>query len=63
MSGPNTLSRPLAKRVEALSAISDIPALSRTVSAEVIDAASDALARGETHYTDRAGIMPLRTLL
>jgi aspartate/methionine/tyrosine aminotransferase len=63
MSGPDSLTRPLAQRVEALRGMADVPSHPRNDSTEVIEAASDALARGETHYTDRAGIMPLRTLV
>ena len=57
-----TLSRPLARRTAGLTpaapeqAEPDIPA-------NVIQAAADALDRGETHYADRPGIPELRTLV
>jgi aspartate/methionine/tyrosine aminotransferase len=60
MSGPQTLSRPLAARVAGLpdpgewAAGPDLPTA-------VIDAACQALDAGKTHYTDRPGILPLRT--
>jgi len=61
MTTPQTLSRPLAKRVVGLPE----PAVRQTapdIPDNVIGAAVDALKRGETHYTDRPGILPLRTL-
>ena len=60
MSGPQTLSRPLATRVAGLpgpieqSAGPDLPPAA-------IEAACEALDAGKTHYTDRPGILPLRT--
>ncbi len=57
-----TLSVPLAERAERLLArgyeetrLSDAPAPETAVRATL-----DALGRGETHYTDRPGILPLR---
>ena len=58
MSPPQTLSRPLAKRVAALAALRPPPECPPTPP-PVIEAAVDALARGETHYTDRPGIPEL----
>lgn len=61
MTAPQTLARPLAQRVmnlelpvEHLDDEADIPDF-------VIQAAMDALARGETHYADRPGILEFRT--
>lgn len=57
-----TLSRPLAKRTAGL----QMPApetVEPDVADHVIQAASDALDRGETHYADRPGIPELRTLV
>lgn len=56
------LAVPLAARVEALRGV---PAAGRDgadveVPAAAREASLDALARGETHYTDRPGILPLR---
>ncbi len=60
MQTPQTLSRPLAQRVAGLNAplapIADAPDLP----ASVIVAATSALDRGETHYTDRPGIPEFR---
>ncbi len=59
MSGPLTLSRPLAARVAGLPDPPEArPGL--PVPQAVIDAAVEALAAGKTHYTDRPGILPLR---
>ena len=66
MQFPQTLSRPLAQRVAGLGvpspiapvAMKDAPA--PAIASHVIEAAVDALARGETHYTDRPGIPELR---
>ena len=59
MSAPQTLTRPLAQRVAALADVPPVGA-APAVSPGVIDAAADALVRGQTHYTDRPGIGPLR---
>ena len=60
MQTQKTLSRPLAQRVAVLDDPRppniDAPALP----ASVIDAATSALDRGETHYTDRPGIPEFR---
>ncbi|HYO89103.1 MAG TPA: pyridoxal phosphate-dependent aminotransferase [Candidatus Limnocylindrales bacterium] len=59
MTGPQTLTRPLAARVASLPAPverSDNP----PVAPAVIEAAVAALEAGKTHYTDRPGILPLR---
>lgn len=59
------LAVPLAQRVAALAALapaqrggsdSPVPAAARQASVEALD-------RGETHYTDRPGIVPLRDLV
>ena len=57
---PTKLSRPLAKRVAGLAAPKAVAADSVDLPSHVIDAAIDALARGETHYTDRPGIPQFR---
>jgi aspartate/methionine/tyrosine aminotransferase len=57
---PQRLSRPLAKRTEALTARAEWSPHAPPVSDAVIAAAMAALQRGETHYTDRPGILPLR---
>ena len=58
---PRTLSRPLAKRVSGLHAPDDREYDAPIdLPSHVIDAAIDALARGETHYTDRPGIPQFR---
>ena len=58
---PKTLSLPLAKRVAGLDAPDDRDSDAATdLPSHVIDAAIDALARGETHYTDRPGIPQFR---
>jgi len=57
---PVKLSRPLASRIADLPnkpALSDNP----QVAPAIIEAAVKALGRGETHYTDRPGIVGLRT--
>lgn len=57
------LARPLAKRLDGL-ALSVAPSNhAPPVAANVIDAAKAALDRGETHYTDRAGVPALRALV
>ena len=59
---PKRLARPLAARVGGLPPANDWPAESELEPSAVLDAAIDALHRGETHYTDRPGILPLREL-
>ena len=59
MLAPQTLSRPLAQRAVALDAPQP-PSESPPTPAHVMDAAAEALARGETHYTDRPGIPEFR---
>lgn len=55
-----TLARPLARRVIGLpDPVENTTAL--PVPEGVIDAAYEALDKGHTHYTDRPGILPLRT--
>ena len=54
------LSRSLAKRVAGLDALALRPTDEPDVPANVVEAAVDALARGETHYTDRPGIPEFR---
>ena len=59
MSGPQTLTRPLATRIAGLPEIlerTDTPMIPEAV----IDAALEALKAGRTHYTDRPGILGLR---
>jgi aspartate/methionine/tyrosine aminotransferase len=59
MNTPQTLSRPLAMRVQTLPdpvEYGDAP----PVPTAVLEAAARALAEGHTHYTDRPGIEPLR---
>ena len=60
MKSPQTLSRPLAGRVAALDGLRPLVADEPDVPANVIEAAAAALARGETHYTDRPGIPEFR---
>jgi aspartate/methionine/tyrosine aminotransferase len=63
MMPPETLARPLAARVAQ---ITNLPPASNSepdIPADVVQAASSALDRGETHYADRPGIPELRTLL
>jgi aspartate/methionine/tyrosine aminotransferase len=59
MSGPQTLSRPLAARVQGLPEPADLPP-GPDIPLPVIEAAVAALDAGKTHYTDRPGILPLR---
>ncbi len=59
MTGPQTLTRPLAARVADLPAPTE-PIDAPSVSEGVIAAAEAALEAGKTHYTDRPGILPLR---
>lgn len=53
---------PLADRVKKLQALTgeNLAEPAREVPAAVREAADQALQRGETHYTDRPGILPLR---
>lgn len=60
MSIPRTLSQPLAERVAGLPAPAAPPENVPEIPSNVIEAAVDALARGETHYTDRPGIPEFR---
>jgi len=55
-----TLSRSLASRVAGLDALAAPPRDEPDIPANVIEAAVAALARGETHYTDRPGIPEFR---
>ncbi len=57
------LARPLAARLSGLSALPVLPDNATPVPEHVIDAAKAALDRGETHYTDRAGVPALRALV
>lgn len=57
---PQKLSRPLARRVAGLDGPSTPSRDEPAVPANVIEAAVAALARGETHYTDRPGIPEFR---
>lgn len=56
------LAVPLARRAAALRDLGEPPrdAQDAPVPAAARDAAIEALGRGETHYTDRPGILPLR---
>ena len=60
MNSPKRLSRPLAKRVAGLDALPPPPRDESDIPSHVIEAAAAALARGETHYTDRPGIPEFR---
>ncbi len=60
MNTAKTLSRPLARRVVGLDELLPVPASEPNIPQNVIQAAVDALARGETHYTDRPGIPEFR---
>ena len=60
MSAIKTLSRPLAERVAGLDRLTERPSVESNLPPNVIQAAMDALARGETHYTDRPGIPEFR---
>ena len=60
MSAIKTLSRPLAERVAGLDRLTERPSVESDLPPNVIQAAIDALARGETHYTDRPGIPEFR---
>lgn len=57
-----TLARPLAQRTATLTPAAP-EAAEPDIPANVIQAAADALDRGETHYADRPGIPELRTLV
>ncbi len=65
MTGLETLARPLAQRLANLSVRTDSssPYTEPDIAQNVIEAAGDALDRGETHYTDRPGIPELRGLV
>ena len=60
MNTPKTLSRALAQRVAALDDLQLPRGAEPDIPSNVIEAAVDALARGETHYTDRPGIPEFR---
>lgn len=60
MKPPKTLARPLAERVAGLGGLRGATTEDPPLPPEVIAAAEDALARGETHYTDRPGIPEFR---
>ena len=57
-----TLSRPLAQRTIGLTPAAP-DAVEPDIPANVVQAAADALDRGETHYADRPGIPELRKLV
>ena len=61
MNAPQRLSRPLAQRVAGLDDLRSPSTEGPPIPANVIAAAEAALARGETHYTDRPGIPELRS--
>lgn len=61
MNTPQTLARPLAKRVASLAEPREYAA-APSVPPAVADAAAAALRDGHTHYTDRPGIAPLREM-
>ena len=60
MTTAKTLSRPLAQRVDSLDELSQPSRDEPDIPSNVIEAAVDALERGETHYTDRPGIPEFR---
>ena len=60
MTGPQTLSRPLAARMADMPAPREL-ASGPAIPQAVIDAAIQALDECKTKYTDRPGILPLRT--
>ncbi len=60
MNTAKQLSRPLAKRVAGLETLRESVKKLGQLPANVIEAAEAALARGETHYTDRPGIPEFR---
>jgi aspartate/methionine/tyrosine aminotransferase len=59
----DTLSRPLAARLARITALPPEGDTEPDVPEAVVQAASDALDRGETHYADRPGIPELRGLV
>lgn len=61
MNTPKTLARPLAQRVAGLDDLKAPVTEGPPIPDAVIAAAEAALARGETHYTDRPGIPELRS--
>lgn len=61
MTAPQTLARPLARRVADLELPAERFGSEPDIPDSVIQAAVDALARGETHYSDRPGIPEFRT--
>lgn len=60
MTAPQTLARPLARRVADLELPAERFGSEPDIPDSVIQAAVDALARGETHYSDRPGIPEFR---
>jgi aspartate/methionine/tyrosine aminotransferase len=60
MNTPQTLARPLAARIAALPEPVDVP-LNQPVPEAVQQRAAEAMTAGHTHYTDRPGILPLRS--
>ena len=60
MNPPTSLARPLADRVAALPELAAPTIENPPLPPDVIAAAEEALARGETHYTDRPGIPEFR---
>ena len=60
MIAPKSLARPLAERAAALRELAAPTMENAPLPREVIAAAEEALARGETHYTDRPGIPEFR---
>ena len=63
MNTAKTLSRPLAQRVGGLGDLIQPHDDEPDIPSNVIEAAVDALERGETHYTDRPGIPEFRELV
>ncbi len=59
----DTLSRPLAARLTRITALPPLRNDEPDIAPEVVQAAADALDRGETHYADRPGIPELRALV
>ncbi len=58
-----TLSRPLAQRINKLHPAALVEVAEPDIADNVIEAAGASLDRGETHYTDRPGIVELRNLI